>query len=221
MPNTRPNIPLNDRVLSTLQTGVEVSCEPPGVHTHRLPVLLIHRDVGGRRPIASPTESFHPARDTSPQIGVSLMERPRIMVTSCNITVVSPDERWNVWVFRRHQSTSDVNAGLSIIGRTRLTSRASTRNLARCINGSYRSSHVRGLCVRILSGCKRCRTQQQYRNISPMRYNIITKSVKYIKPIDHTYRCLLHDETCSILVVPKGLKQREQGVPAHHLAVQQ
>jgi hypothetical protein len=57
--------------------------------------------------------------------------------------------------------------------------------------------------------------------ISPMRYNIITKSVKYIKPIDHTYRCLLHNETCSMLVVPKGLKQGELGVPARHLIVQQ
>jgi hypothetical protein len=47
MPNTRPNIPLNDRVLSTLSTGVEVSCEPPGVHICRLPILVIRRDVGG------------------------------------------------------------------------------------------------------------------------------------------------------------------------------
>jgi hypothetical protein len=31
-----------------------------------------------------------------------------------------------------------------------------------------------------------------------MRYNIITKSVKYIKTIVHTYLSLLRDEACSI-----------------------
>jgi hypothetical protein len=53
-----------------------------------------------------------------------------------------------------------------------------------------------------------------------MCYNIITKSVKYIKPIVHTYRSLLRDETCSMLVVPKGLKRGELGVLVHHLVVQ-
>jgi hypothetical protein len=47
--NTRPNIPLNDCVLSTLRASVEVSGEPPGVHTHRLPVLLIRCNVGGSK----------------------------------------------------------------------------------------------------------------------------------------------------------------------------
>jgi hypothetical protein len=54
-----------------------------------------------------------------------------------------------------------------------------------------------------------------------MRYNKITKSVKYIKPIIHTYLSLFRDEACSMLVVPKGLKQGELGVPAHRLAIQQ
>jgi hypothetical protein len=54
-----------------------------------------------------------------------------------------------------------------------------------------------------------------------MRYNIITKSVKYIKPIVHTCRSFLCDEACSMLVVPKGLKQGELGVPTRHLAIQQ
>jgi hypothetical protein len=47
MSNTRPNIPLNDGVLCTLRAGVEVSCEPPGVHTRHLPILLMPWDVGG------------------------------------------------------------------------------------------------------------------------------------------------------------------------------
>jgi hypothetical protein len=49
------------------------------------------------------------------------------------------------------------------------------------------------------------------KNISPMRYNIIMKSVKYIKPILHTYLSLLRDEASSMYVVPKGLKQGELG----------
>jgi hypothetical protein len=59
------------------------------------------------------------------------------------------------------------------------------------------------------------------KNISPMPYNIITKSVKYIKPIIHTYLSLLRDEACSMLVLLKGLKQGDLGVPAYHLTVQQ
>jgi hypothetical protein len=37
----------------------------------------------------------------------------------------------------------------------------------------------------------------------------------------HTYRSLLRDETCSMLVVPVGLKQGELGVHVRHLSVQQ
>jgi hypothetical protein len=59
------------------------------------------------------------------------------------------------------------------------------------------------------------------KNISPMHYNIITKLVKYIKLIVHTYLSLFCDEACSMLVVPKELKQGELEVPAHHLIVQQ
>jgi hypothetical protein len=54
-----------------------------------------------------------------------------------------------------------------------------------------------------------------------MCYNIITKLVKYIKPIVHIYHSLLRDETCTMLVVPKGIKQGELGVPARHHVVQQ
>jgi hypothetical protein len=47
MPNTRPNIPLNDRILRSLRIGVEVSYDPLRVHARHLPVLLIRGDVGG------------------------------------------------------------------------------------------------------------------------------------------------------------------------------
>jgi hypothetical protein len=47
MPKTRPSIPLNDGVLSTLRAGVEVSCEPPGVDARQLLVLLVCGKVGG------------------------------------------------------------------------------------------------------------------------------------------------------------------------------
>jgi hypothetical protein len=49
MSNTRPNVHLNDCVLSTIRAGVEVSCEPPGVHAHHLPILLIRWDIGGSK----------------------------------------------------------------------------------------------------------------------------------------------------------------------------
>jgi hypothetical protein len=50
MPKTRPIIPLNDCVLSTLRAGVEVSCEPPGVYACRLLAHLICGDVGRSNP---------------------------------------------------------------------------------------------------------------------------------------------------------------------------
>jgi hypothetical protein len=46
MPKTRPSIPLNDGVLSTLKAGVEVSCELPRVNARRLPVLLVYGNIG-------------------------------------------------------------------------------------------------------------------------------------------------------------------------------
>jgi hypothetical protein len=52
MPKTRPSIPLNDGVLSILRTGVEVSCEPPGVNARRLLVLL--GTSGGSKADSSP-----------------------------------------------------------------------------------------------------------------------------------------------------------------------
>jgi hypothetical protein len=132
-----------------------VSGQPPGVHARRLPILLIRCGGGGRRPIACLTESLHLVGDTIPQIGVSSMGRPRIMTTSYSITVISPDGKWNMWVFGCHRSLSAVNVAASISDRPRVMSRASGRNPARRINDSYHSSHIKGMCMRILSGFKR------------------------------------------------------------------
>jgi hypothetical protein len=87
-------------------------------------------------PIASPTESLHPTEDIGPQIRVPSMGRPRIIVTSCSITVVSPHGRWNVWVSERHQSTRAIKAAESIIDRPSVMSRASGRNPTRRMNGA-------------------------------------------------------------------------------------
>lgn len=42
------------------------------------------------------------------------IRRPRSTATSCNVTVVSPTERWNVCVFCRHLSTRAVFSAWSI-----------------------------------------------------------------------------------------------------------
>jgi hypothetical protein len=115
---------------------------------------------GGRRPIAAPTESLHPPRDTIPETGVPSMGRARIMATSYNVTMVSSHERWNMWVSGRHRPTSVINAVESIIGRPPVMRQASDMNPTWHMNDAYRSSHVRGLCVQILSGGCRCGTQQ-------------------------------------------------------------
>jgi hypothetical protein len=163
MSKTRLSIPVNNGVLNILRARVEVSCEPPGVNAHHLSVLLIYGNIGGgggRRPIVAPTESLHPPGDIIPETGVLSMGRLRIMTTSCSVTVVSPHGRWNVWVFRRHRSTSVINAVESIIGRPSVMRRARGRNPAPHMNNVYRSSHIRRLCMRILSGDSRCGTQQ-------------------------------------------------------------
>ncbi|MED6166499.1 hypothetical protein PIB30_109938, partial [Stylosanthes scabra] len=41
-----------------------------------------------------------------PVTGTPFELRPRIMATSCNVTVTSPIGRWNVWVTGSHLSTS-------------------------------------------------------------------------------------------------------------------
>jgi hypothetical protein len=128
-----------------------------------LDIFLSFWSVGtseGHMSIAAPTESHHQPGDTVLETGVTLMERPRIMMTSYSVTVVSPHGMWNVWVSGRHRSTSVINAAESIIGRPPVMRRASDRNPTRCMNGAYRSSHIKGLCVRILTGDSRCGTQQ-------------------------------------------------------------
>jgi hypothetical protein len=172
MPKTRSGIPLNDGALSILRTGVEVSYETPGVNVRRLLVLLVCENIGGgggRWLIAAPMESLHPPGDTIPETSVPSMGRPKIMAMSCSVTVAFPHGRWNVWVSGRHQSTSAINAAESIISRPPLMRRASGRNLARCTNDVYHSSHDRRLCMWILSGDSHCGTQQYYKNISPNR----------------------------------------------------
>jgi hypothetical protein len=58
---TRPSIPLNDGVLSILQTGVEVRHEPPRVNTHHLFVLLVCGNVRGSKAGSSPNGVPPPA----------------------------------------------------------------------------------------------------------------------------------------------------------------
>jgi hypothetical protein len=87
------------------------------------------------------------------------------------------------------------------------------------MNGVYRSSHIRGLCVRILSEFNFCNTKL-VNNISHIYYNILTKSIRHIKTIIDTYSSLLPDDTCSMLVVPKGLKQGVLRVSVCHFSIQ-
>jgi hypothetical protein len=49
MSNTRPNIPLNDSIISTLWAVAEVSCEPLRVHARCLSVLLIQCNIRGSK----------------------------------------------------------------------------------------------------------------------------------------------------------------------------
>jgi hypothetical protein len=132
-----------------------VICEPPEVHARGLLILLARRDVMGS--IADSLSDRVPPPDGR---HVPSMRRPRIITMSGSVTVVSPHGRWNMCIPERHRSTSIINVAESINDRPRVvTSRASGRNPARCMNDSYRSSHVKGQCVRILRCCKHCGTK--------------------------------------------------------------
>jgi hypothetical protein len=67
MTMTRPSIPLNDGILSTLREGVKVSCEPPGVDARRLPVLLVCGNIRGLQANSSPDEVPPPAWSHRPR----------------------------------------------------------------------------------------------------------------------------------------------------------
>jgi hypothetical protein len=134
-------MPLNDSVLSTLRTGVEVSCKPPRVDAQRLLILLVCGNVRGSKVDCSPHGVPPPAWRYRPTNW-----------SACNVTMISPLGRWNMCVFGRHRSTSAINTTESIIGILPVTSRASGRNPAYRMYDAYLSSHVRGLWVRILSG---------------------------------------------------------------------
>jgi hypothetical protein len=159
MPLTRPSIPLNDGVLSTLRAGAKVRCEPPRVNTRHLPLLLVHRNIKGLQANSSPDGVPPPIWSHRGVNRWPSMGRPRIMATPYNVTVVSPHERWSMWVSGRDQSTSAINVAESIISRPLVMRRASDRNPAHRMNSVYHSSHVKGLCVRILSGNSHCGIQ--------------------------------------------------------------
>jgi hypothetical protein len=62
------------------------------------------------------------------------------------------------------------------------------------MNGAYRSSHVRGLCVQNLRGVNICNTNL-VNNIRHICYNILKKSIKHIETTIDTYLSLLRDDT--------------------------
>jgi hypothetical protein len=160
MPKTRLSIPLNDVILSILQTGVEVSCEPPRVNAYRILVLLLYGNIGGSKVDSSPDRVPPPAWSHRPRNQRVVDGKTKDHGDVLQLTMVSPYERWNMWVFGRHRSTSVINAAESIIASPPVMRQASGRNPARRMNGMYCSFHIRGLCVRILSGDSRCGIQQ-------------------------------------------------------------
>jgi hypothetical protein len=149
MPKTRLSIPLNDGVLSILRIGVKLSCEPPRVNAHHLIVLLFCGNIEGSKTNSSPDRVPPPSWRHRPRNWRAIDGGgPRIMATSCSITVVSPHGRWNVWVSGCHRFTNAVNTVESIIRKPPMKRRASSRNLTRCMNDTYCSSHVRGCACR-------------------------------------------------------------------------
>jgi hypothetical protein len=89
-----------------------------------------------------------------PLTGSPSSGRPRIMVVSCKLTVISPHGRWKEWVFRRHRSTKADNNGPSITGNPRTTTKAMSKNPALAKYWAYLSSQGSGKCSRTLNGFK-------------------------------------------------------------------
>jgi hypothetical protein len=161
MPNTRPNIPLNDCVLSTLRAGVEVRSKPPGVHTCHHLVLLIHGNVEGGGVKADslsdgvpPPDGRHLPTNRS-DIGGKTKDHGDVLQRHHGLATRKV-ERVGLQTPPVHKC---VNVAESNNGRPWVvTSRASGRNPARHMNVTYRSSHVRVLCMCFLSSCKCCET---------------------------------------------------------------
>ena len=102
------------------------------------------RGAGGLIPIMFSTMSLHPSDCTMPVTATPSNGSPRIMATSCRVTVISPQGRWKVWVSGRQRSTKAVNRGPSIAGSPSLTTRAKGSRPARRMYGAYLSSHLKG-----------------------------------------------------------------------------
>jgi hypothetical protein len=89
-----------------------------------------------------------------PLIGNPSSSRPRIMVVSCKLIVISPQGRWKEWVSGHHQSTKADNNGSSITGNPRTTTKAMSKKPALAKYGAYLSSQGSGKSSRTLNGFK-------------------------------------------------------------------
>jgi hypothetical protein len=135
-----------------------VSGEPPRVHTHRLHVILIRCNVRGSKAnrmsdgVPPPDRRHHPtnqsAVDGKTKDHDDVLQRHRDLARRKveRVGLQMPlihEHRKRGGVHQRHTTGHEPSKGQEL----RLTYER------------YRSPHVRGLCVRILSGFKRCRTQ--------------------------------------------------------------
>jgi hypothetical protein len=202
MSNKRPNIPLNDCVLSTFRAGIEVNCEPPGVHVHRLPILLICWDVRGSKAnrlsngVPPPGRRHHPtnrrAIDGKTKDHGDVLQRHRDLA----IRKVERVGLRTPPVHKCHQR-GGVHQWQTTIGEPSKRQDPCTM-YERLIPLIPRQGAMRADPERLQTLSNTTTVQKYY----PHAQQKITNSVKYIKPNVHTYHSLLSEETSSMLVVP-------------------
>jgi hypothetical protein len=134
-------IHLDHTVIRTFRTSVKVGCRPTIVDVRRFFVLVIRSDVGWADadelndpipPISGTHRSTH---------WVVVDGYPNSMATSWSVIVISPHDRWKVWVSECHRLISVINVAKSMIDNPLLISLDSGRKWARRMNGVYYSSH--------------------------------------------------------------------------------
>jgi hypothetical protein len=140
VPQPSVSVPLDHNIVHTFRAGVEVGYLPTRVDVGTLLVHVIRPNIGW----VDADELTDPIPPTS---GIHRS------IHRVYIIVASPQGRWKLWVSGCHRSTSADSVAESMIGSPLVTSLASGRKPAHSMNGVYRSSHMRVLCMRILNGC--------------------------------------------------------------------
>jgi hypothetical protein len=190
------------------------------VHVCRLPILLIRCDVGGSKAnrlsdrLPPPGGRHHPTNRRA--IDGKTKDHGDVLQCHCDLV------RWKVDCVGLRAPPVHERRQRSGVHQRQAAGDEPSKRQEPCTTYEWLIPHIPRQRV-VHADPERLQMLSNITTVQKILAPHATKNnkfSKYIKSNVHTYRSLLRDETCSMLVVPIGPKQGELGVPVRHLSIQ-